>query len=400
MEQLIKNRVGKPVTGDDFFDRVREQRSLWNRLDTDNVLLLAPRRVGKTSLMYRLRDTAEQHAFRAVYLSVAGERDELGFVRALYEAITTLENSTSVLDRIKAGPLGKLFKRIEVKKIGVSGLNVEFADREGAAGRWAELGQALNEALLALDNRCLLMVDELPIFVLSLMRQDSERARIFLDWFREMRLRDDSDHIRWLLAGSIGLDTVTARYNLQDTINDLFLFGLDAFSEADADAFLLGLSATYKLPLSDEVRKHILNRLGWPIPFFLNLVFSQLRDEDAQPITREAVDRAFEALMSPTKKAHFDYWRQRLHDELGQPEDGWALRLLGAIAKDPEGATRQSLGQLLREETNSELIPQERLTYLLDTFQSDGYTFYDQESSRHRFRSPLLREYWVRRGYA
>ena len=161
MEQLIKNRVGKPVTGDDFFDRVREQRSLWNRLDTDNVLLLAPRRVGKTSLMYRLRDTAEQHAFRAVYLSVAGERDELGFVRALYEAITTLENSTSVLDRIKAGPLGKLFKRIEVKKIGVSGLNVEFADREGAAGRWAELGQALNEALLALDNRCLLMVDEL-----------------------------------------------------------------------------------------------------------------------------------------------------------------------------------------------------------------------------------------------
>lgn len=60
MEQRIKNRVGKPVTGDDFFDRVREQRSLWNRLDTDNVLLLAPRRVGKTSLMYRLRDTAEE----------------------------------------------------------------------------------------------------------------------------------------------------------------------------------------------------------------------------------------------------------------------------------------------------------------------------------------------------
>ena len=112
MEQtIIKNRVGKPVTGDDFFDRAREQRSLWNRIDTDNVLLLAPRRVGKTSLMYRLRDTAEQHGFRAVYLSVAGERDELGFVRALYEAIASLKDTASVLERIKAGPLGKLFKR-------------------------------------------------------------------------------------------------------------------------------------------------------------------------------------------------------------------------------------------------------------------------------------------------
>ena len=401
MEQtIIKNRVGKPVTGDDFFDRAREQRSLWNRIDTDNVLLLAPRRVGKTSLMYRLRDTAEQHGFRAVYLSVAGERDELGFVRALYEAIASLKDTASVLERIKAGPLGKLFKRMDVKKVDVYGLNIEFADHEEAFRRWSELGQALHESLIALNNRCLLMVDELPIFVLSLMRQDRERARIFLDWFRQMRLGYDSDHIRWLLAGSIGLDTVTARHNLQDTINDLYLFGLDAFSEPDADAFLLGLSSTYKLPLSAEVRAYILKRLGWPIPFFLNLIFSQLRDEDSQAITTDTVDRAFDALMSPTKKAHFDYWRQRLHDELGQPEDGWALRLLGAIARSPEGATRQTLGQLLREETNAELIPQERLTFLLDTFQSDGYTLYDPDSKRHRFRSPLLREYWVRRGYA
>lgn len=77
----IQNRVGKPVHGDNFFDREREQRSMWNRLETDNVLLLAPRRVGKTSLMWRLRDTAELHGFRASYCSVAGERDELGFVK-------------------------------------------------------------------------------------------------------------------------------------------------------------------------------------------------------------------------------------------------------------------------------------------------------------------------------
>ena len=59
----MHNLIGKPAKGEDFFDRERETRRLWDRLDTDNVLLLAPRRVGKTSLMYRLRDRAEPEGF-------------------------------------------------------------------------------------------------------------------------------------------------------------------------------------------------------------------------------------------------------------------------------------------------------------------------------------------------
>lgn len=56
----MHNLIGKPAEGEDFFDRVRETRRIWDRLDTDNVLLLAPRRVGKTSLMLRLRDGAAE----------------------------------------------------------------------------------------------------------------------------------------------------------------------------------------------------------------------------------------------------------------------------------------------------------------------------------------------------
>ena len=104
--------------------------------------------------------------------------------------------------------------------------------------------------------------------------------------------------------------------------------------------------------------------------------------------------------MSPSKKAHFDYWRQRLHDELGQPEDGWALQLLGAIAADPNGATRQTLAQLLQQAIGSSQLPVERLPFLLDVLQSDGYILHNPASQRYSFRSPLLREFWVRRGYA
>jgi len=57
----MKNCVGPPVTGNDFFGREKEQRDFWRILENDSVLLLAPRRIGKTSLMRRLEETATQH---------------------------------------------------------------------------------------------------------------------------------------------------------------------------------------------------------------------------------------------------------------------------------------------------------------------------------------------------
>ena len=74
----MHNLIGKPAEGEDFFDRERETRRLWERIDTDNVLLLAPRRVGKTSLMFRLRDGAEREGFHATYVSVADVTTETG----------------------------------------------------------------------------------------------------------------------------------------------------------------------------------------------------------------------------------------------------------------------------------------------------------------------------------
>ncbi|MDQ3773238.1 MAG: hypothetical protein M3461_02095 [Pseudomonadota bacterium] len=47
----MRNMTGPVVRGEDFFDREHEQARFWRDLETDNLLLLAPRRVGKTSLM-------------------------------------------------------------------------------------------------------------------------------------------------------------------------------------------------------------------------------------------------------------------------------------------------------------------------------------------------------------
>ena len=50
-----------------------------------------------------------------------------------------------------------------------------------------------------------------------------------------------------MLAGSIGLDTVTARLNIADAINDLRIEKLGPFDIPTADALLQALSITHSV---------------------------------------------------------------------------------------------------------------------------------------------------------
>lgn len=392
---MVTNRVGQPVTGSDFFDREREQARIWDDLHRDHLLLLAPRRVGKTSLMLRIKQQAPEKGFRVAYCSVADAQDEIGFVAKLLAAVQEASGGDGVLRRLARGPVGRFFKR--VKKVEVLKSSVEL-DRSVSV-EWTSLGEALIRELDGEEGRWLALVDELPLFVLSLLGlEDGEaRARQFLSWFRGLRQRADlRGNLRWLLAGSIGLDTVTARLRAGDTINDLHLVHLGAFDRETADRLLAELAESHSFPLEAAVREHVLGRVGWLIPFHLQLVFSELRGMcGAEPATIEAVDAAFESLLGPAKKGYFDYWRQRLGEELGRPDGGHAITLLNAIARDSGGARRETLSQVLSEAVADPETRAEKLRYLLDVLEGDGYLV--SVEGRYGFRSPLLREFWLQR---
>jgi len=74
---MIQNVTNQIVEGADFFDRTREITRYWKGLQTDNLLLLAPRRVGKSSVLRRMNQLAAREGFTGVYLDVSDCRDEL-----------------------------------------------------------------------------------------------------------------------------------------------------------------------------------------------------------------------------------------------------------------------------------------------------------------------------------
>lgn len=410
----IESSVGRPVRGINFFDREQEQRLLWRHLETSHVLLLAPRRVGKTSLLYRLMETAKDHGRRAIYVSVADARTEDDVVRKLIAALAAHPESPGIWKRLQKGPFKRFIARL-LPTLTAGPISVEL-DKAAPEEGWPRLAEAIAEAIAAVGEPWVILVDELPIFVLNLLRLDGgpdgpvARTRHFLNWFRHLRnppsvagpadRADGGAALRWVVAGSIGLDAVVARARLGDTINDLALLPLGPFAPAVADDFLEALATSYGLALTAETRLRLAERAGWLIPFYLQVLFSRLHDlvaETGLTPSPALVDRVVDELLTPAYRAYFDYWRQRLTEELGRPDDQRALALLACVAERGE-ADRVALDHTLSEHIPEPNERQRALTFLLEVLENDGYLTSEAGNTRTwRFRSALLREYWLRR---
>ena len=58
----MRNIIGPPVVGDDLYGRDYELARLWEHLENgEHLLMLAPRRVGKTSLMLELKQAPREN---------------------------------------------------------------------------------------------------------------------------------------------------------------------------------------------------------------------------------------------------------------------------------------------------------------------------------------------------
>ena len=69
----MKIRTGNPVRGENFFKRKLLIDKFWEQIETgNNILLVAPRRVGKTSLMFYLMDNPKENYY-FIFLNIFTE---------------------------------------------------------------------------------------------------------------------------------------------------------------------------------------------------------------------------------------------------------------------------------------------------------------------------------------
>ena len=390
----MRNIIGNPVEGDDFFDRPKILDKLRRDLDDlANVLLVSPRRVGKTSLVIRLCENWRSDPKRkAVFLDVEGRGDELAFAEKLVEALARAELNPDVLTRAM-GVFTKIRQNLGAKGIKVAGLEITLG--EAGDADHSTLGKMLESVFRKIeegDTQVLIAIDELPEFLLTLQKAEDGPRRViaFLHWLRELR-QTFRQKIRWVFLGSIGLDNFVEDQKLQKLINDLKAFALEAFSAEEADRFLKELGESNGLALTDAERQEIIRRVGWPLPYHLHLVFHELRDLESRSIST-----AFDSLLQPQKLSYFDTWHERIDIQFSAPNAAACKAILGHLCNYPDGRERGQILDMLMSKPSADIEQvEERLSRLLLVLQRDGYLL--ESAGRYAFRSFLLREYWHRR---
>jgi uncharacterized protein len=394
----MRNIPGSPVEGGDFFDRPEILSRLHRLLENQsNVLLTAPRRVGKTSVILRLCEQCRQQGWKAVFFNVEGCGDELAFAEKLVSELHRADLNPDAMTRMALG-----FQRIRAALKGMkfgAGIDVEMGDPEDP--ECGTLGRAIESALRKVDEdgqMVLIAIDELPELLLTLSKQDHGSLRVerLLHWLRELR-QTYRRRIRWVFLGSIGLDGFVEGRNLGKTINDLTPASLGALTPEEADRFLETLGNDNNLPIPPEIRALIVERVGWPLPHHLQVMFHALVDSGATEATTETLKEAFAFLLRPENLSQFDTWRQRLDEQFATEDAVAAKDILKHLCQHTDGRSRRQILNALmsaRPDADPGKV-EDQLARLLLILQRDGYLL--ESDGRYSFRSFLLREFWNRR---
>lgn len=406
----MKNIAGVPVEGENFFGRHDIAQHLREILDHDDILLLGPRRIGKTSLARAVMAIAREDGWKTIEIVVASCIDEKGFLDKLEgelkKAIDSLPGK--LLDGMRER-FGTLCKRIKSLKLGGFGATAEVGLAGSDADDWTKVGNDLLALLAELDDHWLIYVDELPIMLFHIIRHDPangvQRVRRFLDWFRnDVRALAGAQKVRWLISGSVGLDTLVQEHGMADTINSLNHQSLPPFSEALACQLIRELAARYTIALDATAIARLVAAIRWPQPYYLQVAFQHLRSlVTAAPATppQDLIDKAVDQLIQPGADNDFHHWEKRLEMQLSPDLARLAKALLTQSATQPSGTRAENLLATVQQRhpnaTDDEALA--LFARLRDILLRDAYWQPDDSTGGRHYHFPLepLRRWWLRR---
>ncbi len=398
----MKGAVGNWVMGEEFWGREHELTELRELLDGGaHVLLVAPRRVGKTSLMRELGRRLES-THRCLFVDLEGAQSpadaiaELGLATRSHLSLwkRTQEVFRGLLDNVES----------------VGAYEVSIKLREGTATGWQTRGQRLLDSLSQHDEPIIVFMDELPILINRMLKGDDyqitpERRReadMFLSFLRAETSKRKGQ-VRFVAAGSIGLEPVLRQAGLSATINTFTAYELHPWDRPTALGFLRAISEAKKLVLGADVPERMIDRLGSAVPhhvqLFFDLTLQDARRRRSGEVTAVDVERVFaERMLSTRGHAELSHLEERLRMVLGPRRLPLALDLLTDAAVTDKLTPERSL-ELATEAVGSGDAEGERpgdlLRELLGIFEHDGYL--ERKDGGYVFVSSLVRDWWKAR---
>ena len=403
MEKLKRSQGGNWVDGDRFWGRDAELVLLTEYLDEGaNVLMVAQRRIGKTSIM---REAIRRLQDRYICLFV-----DLQSANSIPDAVVELSAATFQYDflwhktkNIFSNIINKISDKIDSLQID----EIKVTLRAGlTGGDWRNKGDELFDILSQANRPVLVFMDEVPILVNRLLKgydyqitpERRQEVDAFMSWLRENSTRHKGK-VRIIIAGSIGLEPILQQAGLSATINNLLAFELKPWDRQTAAGCLEALANEYGLSYQPQATSVILDHIGICIPYHVQLFFDHLyrlcRLRQIKEISSELVAEVYENdMLSVRGHAELSHNEERLKLVLGPELHLLALDLLTETAVKNRLSKRNA--ELIAAVHFPDISQQKsELLKVLNILQHDGFLQRDKNS--YIFVSKLLQDWWKAR---
>jgi hypothetical protein len=377
--------TGAVAEGRRYFRRIFYEEKLWEEIEKGNhVLLLAPRRLGKSSIVkYMAKNPRRFHI--CVYDNIQSDKSINEFYRRLCNMIAT---GLSRSDKFKNHIL-EWRQKWKIKSISKEGLEIDEKEVDYRALFFIMLNDISKQS-----EKIVLFLDEFPDVVKKIAKHfGSEDAENLLDDIRKLR-HDEKFKKSFILVllGSVGLHhivhNVTGR---SDKVNDLHKEDLYPLENEELIDFIRHLTEGASMEISDEIGEYIKNKIVHLIPYYLQILLEGcddiLRKEARVKLSIEDIDKAYDILLK-----HNDYfrdWDGRLSEYF--PEKYKYFEKVLTHCAHQEGISIQEIYDIsvsvgLQDSFKADVD---------DVLIADGYLY--EKDGYFYFNSPLLRDWWKNR---
>lgn len=389
----MRNIIGQAASGSDFFNRPaiisKIRRAIRNG---NNIHLSAPRRVGKTSIMYYLMDNPGQGE-QYVYAITQSIQTSDGFYTELAKqvmdspAFRGMAKASHTLKKVAGG----LLQRISLK------VSIPFLDAELDKGQPINIQADLEKLLEEMDlggDKLVVLIDEFTETLDNiLIAHGKQEAKRFLQTFRElMHNRKLANKVQFVITGSIGLQPLVEKLEASNLINQIPFIDVPPLTEEEGCKLFRALIELEGIQIQDETIQFILQQIDWLMPFHVQLLVQEVIDvfESAgNPIDQPKAQKAFEQVFHHRNKRYFVEYYERLTKRLTPgAETNFVLEVL----------TRTATENTLEKAVVHDLAVKHSFIELyratLESLLYDGYLHETSDGQAYRFNSTILKIWW------
>jgi hypothetical protein len=393
-----RSLVGQIPDPEELYGREEFIDHLWQLIERNNILLLAPRRFGKSGVMRHVLMRP-----RADFLALSFELEDVDspeefvwrITRELlrHDFVQSLLSKAKRLPKTLAGWVKDNFDEAEFE-----GAKIKF--KEDIKEDWREAAKRMLTELEKADKTIIFLFDEFPAMLDRLIEKRGEPvARDFLAWFRTVRMeqKDVLRRHRFIVAGSVGIDQILRKLGAADKLVDFARLTIEPLDQSTAHELARDLAQSCSINCNDAILGRLFELIGAPVPYFIHIFMSQIAQlprAQRTDLTAADLERVYrDRVLGPTCRHYFYHYSSRLQ-RYGKVGEKAAVAVLRAVAGRGR-ISRPALFDIYRK-ARGKTASDQAFDELMADLEYEWYLRLDTDTNEFHFRLKVMQDWWRR----